>query len=200
MAISLSAGNLFDVITYISTFLLGFTFILISFINGEPIKSLIYLASLVLSMFLVVGLLKFKVPDTFSTPTSPICGMWSMFDDELARPSMSTFFITFTISYIIVPMILSNNINPWIVTFMIAIFCIDTIGKYALHKCITTPGLIISFLCASIIGGLISFGLYHTNKELVYFADVSSNNTQCGKRGKKFVCSVYKNGQLIKNL
>lgn len=200
MAISLSAGNLFDVIIYISTFLLGFTFILVSFINGEPLKSLIYLASLVLSMFLVVGLLKFEVPSSFQPPTSPICGMWSVFDDEISRPAMSTFFIAFTLAYIVVPMILSNNVNPWIVVFVLTILCIDTVGKYFLHKCITTPGLLISLLCSLVLGSLISFGIYHADKSLVYFGEDSSNNTQCGKRGKKFVCSVYKNGQLIKNL
>lgn len=198
MGIQLSASNLFDIITYISTFLLGFTFILISFINSEPVKAIVYLGSLLTTMMIVVFLLKFKTNEPL--PTSAICGMWTMLDDTFFRPSMSTYFIVFTLFYTLIPMILTSNMNYWLMTFIIVIFAIDTVGKKFIHKCMTWTGLLISLITGGVLGSLISFGLYHTAPLLVYFGDLSSNNTQCGKKGKKFVCSVYKNGQLIKNL
>lgn len=198
MGIQLSASNLFDIITYISTFLLGFTFILISFINSEPVKAIVYLGSLLTTMMIVVFLLKFKTNEPL--PTSAICGMWTMLDDTFFRPSMSTYFIVFTLFYTLIPMILTSNMNYWLMTFIIVIFAIDTVGKKFIHKCMTWTGLLISLITGGVLGSLFSFGLYHTAPLLVYFGNLSSNNTQCGKKGKKFVCSVYKNGQLIKNL
>ena len=109
MAIQFSASNLFDIITYISTFLLGFTFILLSFINGEPIKPIVYLGSLLSTMMLVVFFLKFKTKEPI--PISPICNMWSILDDTFYRPSMSTYFIIFTFFYTLIPMIITSNMN-----------------------------------------------------------------------------------------
>jgi|AntAceMinimDraft_18_1070375.scaffolds.fasta_scaffold54128_1 hypothetical protein len=198
MAIQFSASNLFDIITYISTFLLGFTFILLSFINGEPIKPIVYLGSLLSTMMLVVFFLKFKTKEPI--PISPICNMWSILDDTFYRPSMSTYFIIFTFFYTLIPMIITSNMNYWLMTFIIIIFSIDTVGKKFIHKCMTWTGLIISIITGGVFGSIISFGIYSSIPELVYFGDYNSNNTQCGKKGKKFVCSVYKNGQIIKNI
>lgn len=195
---NISAKNVFAFLSYISPFLLAFTFILLGFMNGEPLKPIVYLGVLSLSMGIVVGLLKFNTDKTPST--SSLCSVWNILDDSFYRPSMSTYFITFTLVYTFLPMIMSKNINYYLLTFILFILAGDTVSKYNVYECITLNGLLLGFITALVIGSLSSFGLYNINPNLLFFGTKPTNNQQCGKRGKKFVCSVYKNGQLIKNL
>lgn len=198
MGMNISARNMFSFLSYISPFLLAFTFILLGFMNGEPIKPIVYLGVLSLTMALVVGLLKFNTDKTPST--SSLCSVWNILDDSFYRPSMSTYFITFTFAYIFLPMILSKNVNYYLITFILFILAGDTVSKYSIYNCITLNGLLLGFITALVIGSISSFGLYHINPNLLFFGTTYESGQQCGKRGKKFVCSVYKNGQLIKNL
>tara|TARA_B100001063_G_C16557196_1_gene449092 strand:+ start:162 stop:356 length:195 start_codon:yes stop_codon:yes gene_type:complete len=60
---------------------------------------------------------------------------------------------------------------------------------------------IISIFAGTLIGGISSSFINASNPELVYFGLSPSNNEVCGKvSNKNFKCSVYKNGQLIKQL
>jgi hypothetical protein len=200
MAMNLSMTNLFQFLSYISPFLLAFTFILIGFMNGQPIQPIIYLGVLSLTMGLVVGLLKLNNEGAIPTQGA-LCNMWNIMPDAYNRPSMSTYFIVFTFAYIMMPMIMANNINYYLMTFILLIFAGDTISKYVMNKCISTSGLVVAFITAAILGTGAGFGIYSINPELTFFSDVKSNRVSCGKKsGKEFVCSVYRNGQLIKNL
>lgn len=195
MALTLSAKNLFQFISYISPFLLAFTFILIGFMNAEPVKPIVYLGVLSLTMGAVVGLLRFNT----STPpsTNPACKVFDVLTDSFYRPSMSTYFITFTLIYSLLPMIMSGNVNYYLVTFILLILGSDTITKFFVYKCMTINGLLLGFVTALVLGTVSSVMLYHIDKKLVFFGDDASNRTQCSTKGKKFVCRVYKNGRLI---
>lgn len=196
---TLSATNMFQFLAFISPFLLAFTFILIGFMNYEPIKPLLYLGSLTMTMFLVVGLLKFSVSGRQPKIPSALCGVWNM-SDAYNRPSMSTYFITFTLFYLFVPMLISNNFNYFLFTFILLILASDSVSKF-MNECIHIKGWIIALVTGGLFGSLISFGIHHLDPNLLFFGDYKTNNVMCSKpSNKKFVCSVYKNGQLIKNL
>ena len=199
MGMTLNARNLFDFLSYISPFLLAFTFILIGFMNNEPVKPVIYLGSLLLTMGLVVGLIKFNSDKTPST--SAMCNMWNLLDDSFYRPSISTYFITFTFAYVMLSMLMTSNMNYYMMTFILVILVSDTISKFSVHKCMTFNGLMLGFITALILGTVSALGIYYTDPNLLFFNMKQTNNKQCGVVGnKKFVCSVYKNGKLIKNL
>lgn len=197
---TLSMYNLFQFLSYISPFLLAFTFILIGFMNGSPLQPIIYLGILSLSMGLIVGLLKLNTNEIIPK-TSPMCNIWNIMPDSYNRPSISTFFIMFTFSYIMLPMVLSGNINYYLMTFILLVFAGDTVTKMMINKCISTSSFVVSLVTSAIIGSGAGFGIYSINPELTFFSDIKSNKVSCGKKSdKRFVCSVYKNGQLVKNL
>jgi len=99
------------------------------------------------------------------------------------------------------PMILSGNINYYLMTFMLVIFASDTATKFILNKCMSTSSLVVSLITSAIIGSASAFGIYNINPELTFFSNTTTNNVTCNKKSnKKFVCSVYKNGQLVKNI
>lgn len=199
MGMNLSASNLFQFLSYISPFLLAFTFILIGFMNSEPLKPLIYIGCLTITMGLVVGLLKFNSKGMPSS--SPVCSMWNILEDGYYRPSMSTYFITFTLFYIMLPMFFSGNPNYFLITFILFILASDTVNKYILNKCINFNGLMVAIVTGIMFGSVTAFGLYQINSELVFFGDYTSNKESCAKKSnKKFVCNVYKNGELIKQM
>ena len=197
---TLSMSNLFQFLSYISPFLLAFTFILIGFMNGNPLQPIVYLGILSLTMGIVVGLLKLNTNEKIPY-TSAICNIWSIMPDSYNRPSISTYFIVFTLTYIMLPMILSNNINYYLMTFILMVFAGDTVTKLILNKCMSNSSFFVSLILASIIGSGTGFGIYSINPELTFFSDIKSNKVSCGKvSDKRFVCSVYKNGELIRNL
>jgi hypothetical protein len=195
MALTLSAKNLFQFISYISPFLLAFTFILIGFMNGEPVKPIIYLGVLSLTMGLVVGLLKFNTSKT--PPNNPACKVFDILTDSFYRPSMSTYFIAFTLMYTLIPMLMSGGVNYYLISFILLILGADTVTKFFVYKCMTLNGLLLGGITALVLGSLSSVMLYNIDSKLVFFGDDVSNRTQCSTKGKKFVCRVYKNGRLI---
>lgn len=116
------------------------------------------------------------------------------------RLSVSTFFIVFTLTYLIQPMIMNKDWNYYVVVGFLGILIMDTMVKFQLFpNCTKKVGILVglflgamySILCYNII--LVAGG-----DKLLYFNTVSSNNVYCSKPKKQtFKCYVYKNGEVI---
>lgn len=198
MAITLSGKNIFLFLSYIAPFLLAFTFIFLGFINSEPLKPLIYLGSLLSTMALVVFFLKF---DSSNKPSlNPLCGIFKFLDDEFYRPTISTYFITFTLFYSLLPMILSGSANYYLISLIIFLLVSDTVTKVS-YGCVNLNGIFLSIVTGILLGSMSALGIYNMDATLLFFGDKHSNNVVCSKPSNKtFKCSVYKNGQLLKTL
>lgn len=194
--------NTFKFLAYISPFLLGFTFITVSALNGDYLKPIIYFGILGLSMLLISQIklnTNTPIPDNFNE----LCKTWgwNFFDDAYYRPSLATFFITFSAFYTIMPMIINGTFNVLFIVYLISVFVLDLIFNLSLNKCYTLSSYMISVFTGTIIGGVSSALINSTNQELVYFGESPSNKTSCRKvSNKNFKCLVYKNGELIKRL
>lgn len=201
MPMRLNLSNLFQFITYIAPFLLAFTFILIGFLNGQPIKSVVYVGAVSLATFIAM-LLQTTIKSDAIVGRSAMCDLWELpfIGNTYNSPSLSTFFITFSSIYMLIPMFMSGNINYPILFFFIFLLVGDSISKIT-NKCTNLIGLLLGFVFALVFGGILSTTIYHTVPEIIFFSDTKSNNTTCGKPTKQnFKCSVYKNGVLVKNL
>lgn len=198
MAMSLTGKNLFLFLSYISPFLLAFTLIFLGFINSQPLKPLMYLGCLLSTMAVVVFFLKF---DSTTTPSlNPMCGIFKFLDDEFYRPTISTYFITFTLFYCLLPMIMSGNTNYYLIALITFLLVSDTTTKFS-YGCVNINGVFLSVVTGILLGTMTALGIYNMDPELLFFGDKSSNNVVCNKPSKKtFKCSVYKNGQLLKTL
>jgi len=195
---TLTGKNLFLFLSYISPFLLAFTFIFIGFINSEPLKPLIYLGALLSTMALVVFFLKFD--NTNKPSMNPMCGIFKFMDDEYYRPTISSYFITFTLFYSLIPMIFSGNANYYLIALMLFLLVGDIVTKFS-FGCVNLTGIFLAIITAVLLGSMTSYSIMSMNEDLIFFGENSSNKVSCGRPSSKtFKCSVYKNGQLLKTL
>lgn len=197
--IEVTATNIFQFISFISPFLLGF-FLVLSSIFNQDLKGFIYLAGVLLSSILNV-LFKNMIRSERSADAAPICSLmkFDIFTDQnYNNPSISSSFIAFTTAYLILPMVFNQQMNYVVIVFLVALFIIDTMTKLS-NKCTDLAGIFLGSLIGFIFGS-IWFSLFIANnqEQLLYFSLSPSNNTVCSRPGSQsFKCSVYKGGQLI---
>ena len=142
---------------------------------------------------------------TENTSVAAICNMFIPFDY-----TYSTFILTFTMTYLVMPMILVstqykiNAVNYCVVGLFVAYIALDLFTKKSL-QCI--PTFFSSITIGNLIGGLF-FGavtvliMYSTTlKNYLYINEVNSNKEVCSMPSKQqFKCKVYKDGTLIGNI
>lgn len=197
----LNISNLFQFITYISPFILIFTFILIGFLNNEPVNSIIYIGAVCFATFLA-SLLQPQFKVEAYKDRNALCDLWDLpfIGNTFNTPSLSTFFITFSSVYMILPMILSGSINYGVIILFATLIVADIVSKLS-NRCTTAVGAGLGVILGGLSSTLLTLLMYNTSPELMFFTEGRSNNTVCGKPSKKkFKCSVYKNGQLLKEL
>lgn len=198
-SLKLNAGNLFKFITYVSPFLLLTTFIIIGFLNNNPLQSIIYVGSVCVFSF-AVGLLQSQFDSKSITGRNEMCDLWDIpiIGNGFNSPSLSTFFITFSAIYVLLPMILNKSYNYFFLTFFAILLLSDIFSKLS-NKCTTVTGVVLGFILGGIISFIYTIMLYYSAPQLL-FIGAPSNKVSCGKTSganQKFKCNVYKNGQLV---
>ena len=113
--------------------------------------------------------------------------------------SLITFF---TLTYLFIPMLESNQINPYIITILL-------IGSFynmyvQLHlNCVHSWVALLIGACLGILFGGIWFAIFWStdngkNRRFLFYNELLSNNVVCSKPKKQtFKCSVFKNGELV---
>jgi len=116
------------------------------------------------------------------------------------RLSVSTFFIAFTLTYLIQPMMMNNDWNYYVIVGFLGIMIMDTMVKFQLFPNCTKKVGILSGLLLGVLYSVLCYNiiLVAGGDKLLYFNTISSNNVYCSKPKKQtFKCFVYKNGQII---
>lgn len=201
MAMQLSFSNIFQFFSTISPILLGFFLVMISIFN-QDIKGVVYLGGVLIASLinlLLMNTIKHKTdPDM-----SPSCNLIEFpFNlNEYNSPAFNSMFISFTFFYLFMPMNYITKINYPVLISILAIFCVDTVTKM-MNKCISISGALIGTLVGGILGVAWFIIFYATNnRDLLFFNSEPSNNVVCSRpKEQTFKCSVYKNGELIKQL
>lgn len=111
--------------------------------------------------------------------------------------SISTFFIIFTLMYLMIPMYNNNDWNYYVIFGFLAMFAIDSI--YKLQHGIKNIGVVLGAVTGAFFSLLCCFIIYQAGGDkLLYYNTISSNNVYCSKPKKQqFKCYVYKNGEII---
>ena len=115
-------------------------------------------------------------------------------------PSLPIIIAFFTLAYLLIPMIESNNINPVVLAFLV-IFSGINIYYQIFNFCSNAMGVALSIVMGLILGGL-WFGIFMAlgQRYLLFYSELTSNNVICERpRKQTFRCSVYRNGRLISN-
>jgi hypothetical protein len=181
---------------------IGSFMLMTSMFNGD-VKAFIWLFLSIVGIVLILLLQQtslfyeetpaYAIGDNCADPLIPLF-------TNFPRLSVSTFFIVFTLTYLIQPMMMNKDWNYYVVVGFLGILIMDTMVKFQLFpNCTKKTGILVgvflgamySILCYNII--LVAGG-----DKLLYFNTVSSNNVYCSKPKKQtFKCYVYKNGEII---
>jgi hypothetical protein len=117
--------------------------------------------------------------------------------------SVSTFFIVFTMVYMMAPMFNTNDWNYFVIVGFLSILMADTMAKFTfLPDCTSRLGITWGVLIGALYA-IICYLAIHLpgGDKFLYFNTISSNNVYCSKPKKQtFKCYVYKNGEIISAL
>ena len=169
-----------------------------SMFNGD-VKALIWLGCVILGVVALIPLSTlfiFKSDQVCTPKQAAVIDIFSKYPNL----SVSTFFIVFTLTYLILPMQQNQDWNYYVIVGFLAMLFVDTLFK--LQNCATKLGIV----SGTIIGGMFSFLCYFIinqagGDKLLYFNTVSSNNIYCSRPKKQqFKCFVYKNGEIISTM
>tara|TARA_Y100000389_G_scaffold78123_1_gene74919 strand:+ start:9949 stop:11451 length:1503 start_codon:yes stop_codon:yes gene_type:complete len=198
--ITFTLTNIVKIISFMSPFLLSLTIILFSILSNKILQGLVLLIGIVIVTF-INYLLKNIIKSKQSVNASPFCNILpfpftykeneSVFDS----PSLSTTVLAFICSYLIFPMITHSNINFPVIIFSLIFICSNGVVEY-MDKCSQAGGIVLGFI-VGIILGVLYYNLIVSSgyKEIAYFNEVISDNTQCSKPGPtKFRCRKYVRG------
>lgn len=203
MGLQLSVSNIVQLFSLFAPLFLAFFLIMVSVFN-QNIKGLIYLGGLLIASVINLGLSKsIFTPQPVFENKSLICdlmdmGHIGMFDLNYSIPAYNSMFISFTLIYLLMPMISNNNINFYIISMIVTLLVVDAYVKVT-NFCTSWLGIGSGIITGIILGGLWFIVLKTSGYEsLLFFNDLTSNNVVCKRpENQTFKCSVYKNGQLL---
>jgi hypothetical protein len=197
MGVRFETSNILRLISIISPLMIVVFLVLVSIFN-QDLKGLVYLGGiLIASMVNILFMNIFKdkrLPDEAYS-----CNLIDLpWLSEYNNPLQSSLVISFTVLYLVLPMIYNEQMNMPVVITLVAVFLMDGYVKLS-DKCSTFLGVFMGGIVGSILG-LVWYTIFHSAGQdtLLYFDELASNNVICSRPAKQtFKCSVYKNGSLI---
>ena len=117
--------------------------------------------------------------------------------------SINIFISTFSLIYTLLPMAVLSLYNALILVLLIC-YTLTMIGLQ--HKCYIKKGILVVDIFLGLLFGVISVGIVmligikmnNADKNYLFVKNTSSTGETCSMASNQnFVCSVYKNGQLI---
>ena len=203
--INLSISGIIDFLISLSPILISFFLIVGSLLNQEVAKGGVYLGGVLI--MLLIGILLKKLfnknpPDEF---THENCSLFDVRNINLlnkSTPDLNSMFLAFTTLYLLLPMIHQEaQLNPYLVIILTSFIIGNAITRFK-KKCNNVIDLIVGTILGGGLGCAWFYIFWATNNHKLLFIDtLVSNKVICNRPAKQtFKCSVYKNGQLIKNL
>jgi len=201
MALQLTFSNIVQLFSVFAPLFLGTFLVLISVFN-QNIKGLIYLAGVLMASIINLGIM-FAVGSEPTENQGAICNLidFPLIPTQYNVPNYNSMFISFTLMYLLLPMLANNQINSWIIGTIVSIFAVDAYVKLQ-YSCTVPRGITFGGIIGSALGAAWYFVMKFTDHEsLLFFNDLVSNNVICKRpKNQTFKCSVYKNGQVIQDL
>ena len=182
-------SKLMDVIYLLTPIVLSSFFILLGIINSN-LKGIILITGAILSIILYIGLCHWfrfnciagsqQICKTFGVPIPPT-------DVNIAGSSI--LFILYTFTYILIPMLVNREANPYFIIMMILLVCLNITGDIK-NNCIDIKQLIVASILGVVCGAIWYFIIASiSNGFFLYYDELLSNNIQCMKPSEQsFKC------------
>ena len=197
MSLNLSITNITHIISIMSPILISF-FLIMSSIFNQDVKGIIFIMGAMMAMVvnvIAMNLIKQKRDENEAFA----CNIFDIpFMTKYNSPSPSSVFISFSMVYILLPMIFNKNINIPVIIFFLSLLLIDSYSK-VLKRCTNFLGAFMGIALGSILGAL-WYSLFKSsgNSALLYYDELKSNTSICNKPSRQtFKCRVFKNGELL---
>lgn len=195
--IPLTIPGLISLVSAFSPIFITFFILMLTCMN-QNFKGLIFIAGVIISLgfnLLIMKTIKSENFDDASLTCSlidlPVLGSYN-------SPSNASLFISFTFTYLFIPMIYNNQMNYPVIILLLSLFIMDSYMRVE-NKCTTHIGVFLGWFVGMLCGAL-WFAIFHSNgaDKFLYFNDLGSNSVRCERPSKqKFKCSVFKNGVLV---
>jgi len=199
--------NIFSSLSFYSPIIICFSIILFSMFTGALIKAFVLFVWIFIITFIRIIVFKGKQIDN-KIPKICSTGLSEIFIPQ--DITYSTYILTFTMMYFIVPMIMisvQNNVNAMnygVLAFFICYIALDLFIKKS-YSCIQifsrlVIGDILSGLfLGTLVAGIIMYGL--NLKNYLFINEINSNKEICSMPSKQqFKCNVYRDGTLVGNI
>lgn len=198
----------FELLTFIGHLAPLFIILLITLIalfNGSVLKPIVYLFGVVLVSAVCVGIasvpgFKTPIPKDALYACRTFAGNGFL---DFSVPSISTAILSFTIVYILFPMIQQEKVNIPLYVFLFFVLGLNSYTK--VNAGCTT--LMLGILSGFMIGGILALGYIvglqaanpdSANSELLLFSETLTNGEICSRpKNEQFKCKVYKGGELV---
>lgn len=201
MTLQLTFSNIVQLFSLFAPLFLGTFLVLISVFN-QNIKGLIYLGGVLMASIINLAI-SWMIGSEPEENQGAICNLieFPLVSTQYNVPNYNSMFISFTLMYLLLPMLSNNQINFWIVGTIVSIFAVDAYVKLQ-YSCTVPRGIVFGGIIGSALGAAYYFILKLSDvKSLLFFNDLTSNNVVCKRpQNQTFKCSVYKNGQVIQDL
>lgn len=204
--------NMITSLSFYAPIIICVSIITFSMFTATMEKAMVFFVWIFIITFIRIIVLKGLSSDknpVIQLPQKCLTGLTEIFIPQ--DVTYSTYILTFTMMYFIMPMIMvskQNNINAinyGVLSFFIAYIVLDLFIKNSL-ECI--PGFFSSIVIGNVLSGLFLGGviagliMYGSNlKSYLYINEVNTNKEVCTMPSKQqFKCRVFKDGTLIGNL
>jgi len=121
---------------------------------------------------------------------------------KYGNPTFSAFVFAFTIMYLSFPMFSNGSVNYWVFVSLICYFLIDIFIKIYKSCIIKMGDLFLNILLGAASSALIVTLMYAGGSgKYLFFNEMSSDKEMCYQPSQQtFKCSMYRDGQLIREL
>ena len=121
MALSLEPSQLIQFFTAMSPLLLAFLLVVVSLFN-QDVKGLVYLGGVLLGSFAWL-LMLFLIKSPTNPDRADSCNMinWPFNITAYNNPNYSSYFIAFTIAYLVLPMYFNEQMNWVVLVFLLTL-------------------------------------------------------------------------------
>ena len=204
-----SLMKLLNILSFYSPIIVCVSIIVFSLFTGTIEKSFVFFVWIFIITFIRILAFKFvsssNEKQVSEIPSICLTGLSEVFIPK--DISYSTYILTFTMTYFIMPMIMIssqkkvNMINYSVLSFFIGYIVLDLLIKNSLSCIKIFSSLIICDLLSGIFLGSVVSGLimYGSNlKSYLFINEINSNKEVCNMPSKQqFRCNVYRNGELV---
>jgi hypothetical protein len=188
--------NLAVLLTFYSPLIVSIIIISLSFVF-QNFKGFIYLLWLIVFTWIRSIGLEITGAKPIFYRENDLCSMIQY--SKYGNSTFSMFFISFSLVYICLPMIINKDINYFLLSAFLFYLLLD-VGVRYYSGCVTKISEIFLDCLLGITTGVIStMAMYMTKtQKYLFFNEVSSTKDVCSLPSKQtFKCSLYKNGELV---